>query len=301
MTRGYVLIARGILDHPRFKPTGPYTRAEAWLWLIEAAAFKDRSVPVFAGRQRKMVLIARGELSYSVRYLAQAWRWSTNRVLRFLGELQTDHSIETRTETGQTVISLCNYETYQAPFPDVETQMETRSDTQSATNKKESKERKNNTCARAAVVDEDFAEWYAVYPRKKQPVGALRAYRTVIDSGKTTHSDLLARTREFSAEWSKRSPEDRRFIPYPASWLNAGAYLDEPEIAPEQTPAIAAPSKSPTDFTEADWRKRLEYCSKGGKWPETEWGPMLGRPGCLVPAAIALNATADRGYSENAP
>jgi hypothetical protein len=177
MTRGYVLIARGILSHPRFKPHGPYTRAEAWLWLIEAAAFKDRSAPVLAGRQRKMVLIARGELSHSVRYLAKAWQWSTNRVLRFLAELQMDHSIETRTETGQTIISLCNYDTYQAPFHDVETQTETLSDTQSATNKKERKETKNNTCARGGLVDEEFAEWYALYPRKKQPGAASRAYR----------------------------------------------------------------------------------------------------------------------------
>jgi hypothetical protein len=295
MTRGYVLIARGFLNHPLFKPQGPYSRAEAWLWLIEAAAFKDRSVPVLARNQRKRVRIARGELSYSVRYLANSWQWSPNRVVRFLSELQTDRSIETRTDTGQTVISLCNYETYQAPGQKVDTQTNTHSDTRSATNKKEGKETKNNTGTRAAIVDEGFAEWYALYPRKKQPNQALRAYRKVIDDGKTTQSELVTRTREFSVEWSKRAPEDRRFIPYPASWLNAGGYLDEPEIASEQTPAIAAPSKSPNDFTEADWRKRLEYCAKGGKWPETEWGPMLGRPGCLVPAAIVLNAAADRG------
>jgi hypothetical protein len=293
MTRGYILIARGILDHPRFKPTGPYTRAEAWLWLIEAAAFKDRSVPVLAGRQRKMISIARGELSHSVRYLAKAWQWSTNRVLRFLGELQTDNTIETRTETGQTIISLCNYEAYQAPFQDVETQMEALSDTPPATNKKERKGTKNNTCARAAVVDEGFAEWYALYPRKKQLGAALRAYRKVIDGGKTTQSDLLTRTREFATEWSKRAPEDRRFIPYPASWLNAGGYLDEAEIAFEQTPAIAAPTKSPIDFTELDWRKRLEFLARSGSWAETEWGPAPGKPGCLVPAALSLKIAAD--------
>jgi DNA-binding transcriptional MocR family regulator len=191
MTRGYILVARGILGHPLFKPQGPYSRAEAWLWLMEAAAFKDRSVPALAGRKRKMVLIARGELSYSVRYLAQAWRWSTNRVLRFLDELQTDKTIETRTDTGQTVISLCNYETYQAPFHGVETQIETDTDTQSETNKKERKKTKNNKRACAAVVDDyGFADWYALYPRKKQPSDALRAYRRVIDGGKITQSDL---------------------------------------------------------------------------------------------------------------
>jgi hypothetical protein len=301
MTRGYVLIARGILSHPRFKPLGPYSRAEAWLWLIEAASFRDRSVAAFAGRQRKMPPIARGELSYSVRYLAEAWQWSLNRVVRFLGELRTDGSIETRTDTGQTVISLCNYETYQAPGQNVDTQTNTHSDTRSATNKKEGKETKNNTSTRVAIVDEGFAEWYALYPRKKQPGGALRAYRKVIDSGKTTHSDLIARTRDYGAEWSKRAPADHRFIPYPASWLNAGGYLDEPEIVSEQTPAIIAPSKSANEFTEADWRKRLEYCAKGGKWPETEWGPAPGKPGCLVPAALALNAAVDHGRSKNAP
>jgi hypothetical protein len=289
MTRGYILISRGILDHPRFKPTGPYTRAEAWLWLIEAAAFKDRSVPVLAGRQRKMVLIARGELTYSVRFLANAWRWSPGRVQRFLDELQTDRSIDTRTDTGQTVISLCNYDAYQAPFHQVDTQTDTLSDTQSATNKKERKRTKNNTCARAAAVDEGFAEWYALYPRKKQPAAASSAYRKVIEGGKITRSDLMARTRDFAAEWSKRPPEERRFVPYPASWLNAGGYLDEPEIACEQAPAIAAPSKSPIDFTEADWRRRIEFSAKTGKWPETEWGPAPGKPGCLVPAALRLN------------
>jgi hypothetical protein len=297
MTRGYVLIARGILNHPRFKPQGPYTRAEAWLWLIEAAAFKDRFVPVLAGRQRIMVPIARGELSHSVRYLAKAWQWSINRVLRFLSELQTDQSIETRTETGQTVISLCNYETYQAPSHDAETQTKTLPDTQSATNKKERKESKNINSARAAVVDEGFSEWYALYPRKKQPSEALRAYRKVIDGGKVTQSDLITRTREFSAEWSKRADEDRRFIPYPASWMNAGGYLDEPEIACDQTSAIAAPSKSPSDFTEADWRKRLDYCDQGGKWPETEWGPARGKPGCLVPPKLLLRSDGRAGGS----
>jgi hypothetical protein len=301
MTRGYVLIARGTLDHPRFKPTGPYTSAEAWLWLIEAAAFKDRFVPVLAGRQRKMVRIARGELTYSVRFLANAWQWSPGRVQRFLCDLQTDRSIDTRTDTGQTVISLCNYDTYQAPFHQLDTQTDTLPDTQSVTNKKERKRTKNNTCARAADVDQGFAEWYALYPRKKQPAAASGAYRKVIESGNITRSELIARTREFAAEWSKRVPEERRFIPYPASWLNAGGYFDEPEIAVEQTPAIAAPSKSPVDFTEADWRKRIEYSAKTGKWPEIEWGPAPGKSGCLVPAALWLNTAPDRTSRPDTP
>jgi hypothetical protein len=41
--RGFVLIARQLLSHPRFKPRGPFTQFEAWYWLIESAAYVARS------------------------------------------------------------------------------------------------------------------------------------------------------------------------------------------------------------------------------------------------------------------
>ena len=135
--RGFILISRGLLNHPRFKPHGALTNAEAWLWMIDAAAFKAHPVDVMAGRLRRRITIERGQLSYSVRFLSRAWRWSPNRVQRFLDDLQTDTSISTETDTGQTVISLCNYETYQAPSFETDTQTGTQSGTRIDTNKKE--------------------------------------------------------------------------------------------------------------------------------------------------------------------
>jgi|SRR3954454_9237301 hypothetical protein len=50
--RGYILVARGLLKHPRFKPSGPFTALEAWLWLIEEAAFEGRTVSVRSGNRK---------------------------------------------------------------------------------------------------------------------------------------------------------------------------------------------------------------------------------------------------------
>ena len=37
--RGYILMSRQLLKHPRFKPRGPFSQFEAWYWLIESAAY----------------------------------------------------------------------------------------------------------------------------------------------------------------------------------------------------------------------------------------------------------------------
>ena len=105
MTKGYVLIARGLLKHPRFKPRGPLTQFEAWYWLIESAAYAPHDVTITSGRNRLTVCLEPGQLTYSIRYLAEAWQWSDKRVQRFLSALQLDQSVTTQTTTGQTVIS----------------------------------------------------------------------------------------------------------------------------------------------------------------------------------------------------
>src|SRR6266550_8108730 len=80
------------------------------------------------------------------------------------------------------------------------------------------------------------------------------AYGKVITSGKITHAELIARTEIFAGEWAKRlgrAPGEKQFIPYPASWLNKGAYDDVSDDAPK--PSGPAPIKSRVEFSESDW------------------------------------------------
>jgi hypothetical protein len=46
--RGVFAVDRGIWDHPRFQEHRPYSRREAFLWLVSEAAFKRRRVAVGA-------------------------------------------------------------------------------------------------------------------------------------------------------------------------------------------------------------------------------------------------------------
>jgi hypothetical protein len=277
--RGFYLVSRGMLDHPRYKPRGPFTQFEAWHWLIESAAYAPRDVPIMTGTRREIITLQPGQLSHSIRFLSAAWRWSPNRVQRFLRDLAMDGSVTTQTDTAQTVITLCNWDKYQRPFSEANTQADTQTDTQTDTKKKEIKEKKDRALQSEP---EGFQDWYAIYPNKKQPQAAKRAFAKVIRSRLIALPALMEKTKAFATSWAAKPKEERRFIPYPARWLNDGSYDDEPDGG-EPAPVI----RDPRSFSDADWQKRLKYFQDSETWMPA-WGPKPGEPGCLVPSHLLL-------------
>src|SRR5688500_11359869 len=121
---GFFLLARGWMDN-KVLAGESFCRRAAWVWLIEHAVFRPASVSVGGVR----VDLRRGQLAVSIRYLAAVWRWSVNRVVRFLGDLETDTMVSTAADTGITVITVCNYEKYQFPVAVADTATDTGADT----------------------------------------------------------------------------------------------------------------------------------------------------------------------------
>ncbi|WP_395735240.1 DUF1376 domain-containing protein [Prosthecobacter sp.] len=68
-------------------------------------------------------------------------------------------------------------------------------------------------------------EIYMLYPRKKGKLKALAAIKKAIKTSGLTEMELQAKVRLY-AESVK--DEDPQFIPYPATWFNAGHHLDDP-------------------------------------------------------------------------
>lgn len=78
----------------------------------------------------------------------------------------------------------------------------------------------------AGSVDADFAEWYAAYPRREARGRALLAYRTA--RKKVPKETLLAAVKQPRPEFS-----DPKYVPLPASWLNAERWADEIKQKPK--------------------------------------------------------------------
>lgn len=107
----YVRAQRARFAHPLFQASkrNPFCQGYAWDWLVANAAWKDHQIRVGG----KVVTIRRGQLCHSVRHLGEVWGWSKSAVDRFLLRLQTEEMIGTDAGTGQTIITICNYDKYQ--------------------------------------------------------------------------------------------------------------------------------------------------------------------------------------------
>jgi hypothetical protein len=103
------MVARSIWDHPAFRPSA-FSEREAFLWLVSEAAWKPRTVRSASGP----VDLERGQLCASARFMAQAWGWSKSRVARYLDRLEKRDMVDTQTGTGQLLITVCNYDKFQA-------------------------------------------------------------------------------------------------------------------------------------------------------------------------------------------
>lgn len=288
--RGFIALARGVFDHPVVGAQKPFDRLNAWSWMIFEAAWKARRYD--AGGVT--VMLQRGQLAHSIRFLADAWGWHRAKVERFLTRLKTETMIETSSETGITIISICNYETYQNLKSRTETPYETANETP-ARQQRDRKEPSNNkkedialqtSAGTPSEVPWSFETWYSLYIRKKSRKDAERAFLKLQRSGEISFELLLERTRAHAATWAARPKADLQFCEYPASWLNGGSYLDEPDAAQTSGPAI--PSRDPASFTDEEWKKRLAMRERGEAWPATQWGPAPGTPGCLVPARLLM-------------
>lgn len=192
MRGGYYKMRRGWQDHEIFAGEA-YSRRDAWEWLISKAAYRAMDIWV----NGEPVTLQPGQLCYAYRYLATAWGWSIHRVQNFIGLLKKGTMIETATDTGRLLITICNYKKYQIVEGDADTPDDTLSDTARVrdgyatdTNKKEIKENITNSAQakprkRKAVEHPRFAECWPLFPKRDTPqprsVASERFTRAVQD------------------------------------------------------------------------------------------------------------------------
>lgn len=97
------------------------------------------------------------------------------------------------------------------------------------------KKTKKKSSTTTAALDGEFEEFYKhTYPRKVEPLKARRAFEKAVKNGADPR-DIIEGARRFAAATAAK---ELTYIPYPASWLNAGGWMSaEKDIAPvERTP-----------------------------------------------------------------
>jgi hypothetical protein len=161
--RGYYLMHRGWLDHPALDD-GPFCRRACWADMIEMASWRPRQRSISG----KTIGLQRGEFTASIRFLATRWKVDKGKVERFIVRLKTETMIETRTETGQLVIRICNYDKFQAAPNESETSSETAVETatRQQQDSSETKENKGNPLNEGKLSPSERAP---AQPKRRKP------------------------------------------------------------------------------------------------------------------------------------
>jgi hypothetical protein len=183
------------MDHPLLKGE-PYTRAQAFEWMIGEARWKDEEKLI----NGKMIALKRGQFSHSIRFMADKWGWTKKRVELFIGRLKQGAIIGTNAGTGQLIITICNYGKYQDKDNskgDSEGDAEGTARGHEGDKEKESKEvkeiKKIDSGPRYAFEGQviklnqrDFNKWQETY----HAIPDLRAQLFSLDGWFVDHSDL---------------------------------------------------------------------------------------------------------------
>lgn len=176
--KGYIMLSRKFFDHDLWSEERVFSKAEAWMDLIASARYEATPGKKLIGY--KKVTWNRGQLPVSYRFLAERWNWSTKKVGKFIQLLENEEMIkyETQEETGQSLVTICNYDIYNTVSDKEETPKETRGKQggrqggrQNSNKGKEREERKSkeSACAPPSSDELKFNNWMTDnFPRVQQ-------------------------------------------------------------------------------------------------------------------------------------
>jgi len=104
---GYARVHRTLLDHPAFRNDA---EAMAFAWLVLRATWR----PARVRYKDRALELQRGQLAVSVRDFAAAMDRDRGWTERLIRRLKNEHMIATAAGAGVLVITICNYDLYQA-------------------------------------------------------------------------------------------------------------------------------------------------------------------------------------------
>ena len=109
---GWIVISRQLQEHWLWDEK-PFGKGQAWIDLLFLANYKDKK-KICKG---EIVTCKRGDVNYSISFLADRWGWDRKTVRRFLAVLESDGMVTVSATTQRTTITIENYDLYNNGVP----------------------------------------------------------------------------------------------------------------------------------------------------------------------------------------
>lgn len=109
LSSGWIKLYRQLQDCWIWLDKEPFDKRSAWVDLLLTANHSDKKI-LFNG---ELITIKRGQILTSVRKLSVKWKWSVNKVYRFLKLLENDEMLQKESDKDRTLLTIENYSIFQ--------------------------------------------------------------------------------------------------------------------------------------------------------------------------------------------
>lgn len=261
LMNGWIKISRELPKHWIWQDAD---RLKWWLDLLFMASWEDSKQLVGS----RLIEIKRGQLVASISYLVKRWSVGHNTVIAFLKMLQEEKMITKSSMRNVSIITICNYEKYQATdnlSDKVNSEISTQyqfavsgiadspadniADNPADTNKEIKNIRNNINKKQTKSESEDFSDCESLFEdfRKAYP-GNKRGHDTEFTNFKKKNPKtwqsivpLLMPALERMLEWRNAAQKAGKFVPGHANlstWINQSRWQTEYEVINPQQPTI---------------------------------------------------------------
>lgn len=258
--RGVFAVDRGIWEHDLLADSEPFSRREAWLWLLSEAAWKPHRRRII-GRSFDL---QRGQLVASCRFIASKWRWSEARVRRFLAALVTENMIDATSDAGVNVITICKYDEYQRVSLPTDAMCKIDNDAGATQERRKVEDKEDKEIQREAGAD------------APQPKRAKKERKNATALSSDFQPDWMAATkvglsrveaeREFQKFKNWATAKGQTYVDWQAAWrnwcINAARYLKKPP--PQSGPSVAM-TIMPTNRSWNAWKAHFRDNGMNGR------------------------------------
>ena len=257
MHRGWIKSWRKTAESQVFKNPDLF---KMWMWCLWRANYKHNWISIKTGRGETQVEVERGQFVFGRFTAAAELDMKPASVARRMKKLQTLGNVSIKPSTHYSIITICNYNDYQAEDSESDQASEQPSSNQVATNeqptstekkvKKVKKEKKEKNIKKqppsAAPTNGCFDRFWKAYPRKVGKKKALAAWDKVFASDDPPDPEAVIAAAELHGKvWDAEQRSDKR-KPHPTTWLNGANWTDEIEIPPpEQMTSMEARNVEP--------------------------------------------------------
>lgn len=226
---GYISLHRKIMQNFLFKEKRPFSKFEAWLFLLMSANHNDSKFLL----GNELIEVKKGSFVTSEVKLMDQFLWSKSKLRAFLNLLQSEKMIEKNTDKKKTTLTIVKYSDYQQIETTKRPQKDYKKTTkrpQKDTNNNDNNYNNDNNLNNNTIIISDnsnntvdyefyFNLFWDAYDKK---YGKSKSF----DKFKKIKPELYDLIIDKATEYKKLTP-DIQFRKNPLTWLNGQHWEDE--------------------------------------------------------------------------